>query len=403
MRGHEVLLIEALELVGGKFTHIDCQGFAVPTGAFHALPGGSHGPLYRCLERIGLEVELVELTPYCQVVSENDSQPLELQPSQSGGRLRRVFRVRSRLRLLSRMCGALLGAVLGVDPSLAWVFRNLSIDDYALRVLDHLTKFAMGVSCDQTSFRYLLSSLRAQRYAREGVLRAGNRGLVDSVLTQAVRHGAVLRTKTPIVRIVLRRGCATHVVTADGEEIPAGTIFSNAGAARTALLLGQDCPPSFGHKIRKAVGAYGVAFAVRCRKRLHSHQTVEIPVHLSHIAGILPVSNICPALSPPGWSFSLAYQALDPALPIEPQVEKGVTELRAHLGEDIDIFNIAAYRGCHPAASVAQALGQGGCQRFAPSVYGVQNLFMVGHDMCGYGIAAEIIGYSCLRQWRQFE
>jgi len=53
-RGHRVTVLEALDVIGGRFTHLDYQGFAVPTGAFHALPGGQHGLIAACCARLGV-------------------------------------------------------------------------------------------------------------------------------------------------------------------------------------------------------------------------------------------------------------------------------------------------------------------------------------------------------------
>jgi phytoene dehydrogenase-like protein len=58
--GRRVTFLESLDIIGGRFTHLDYQGFALPTGAFHTLPGGAYGPIAACLRRLGIPLEVVE-------------------------------------------------------------------------------------------------------------------------------------------------------------------------------------------------------------------------------------------------------------------------------------------------------------------------------------------------------
>ena len=399
--GHDVVWLEALAWPGGRFTHIDYEGFAVPTGAFHSLPGGKHGPIYTSLCDLGIEVDIVEPSPSMCVVIDEQSYPLDMRLGlgQRSG-LARAVGSKSKPRIFARMVVAALKTLVGCDTSVSDLVRGLAAQDRILRLLDHLTKFSIGVPATLASAVDIYRSIKAQGFGRPGLLTRGTRGLVPAVLNSGIEKGAILRTHTPVDQIIVERGRATGVLTCEGEYIPADIVISNAGADKTAPLLGVHAPDEFVRRIAGAIPAHGVAHSIRCQRRMHDHDGIEFPVNLDHIAGIVPISNSCPELAPTGWSYSLAYQALDPKVDVARQLEVGCSELAGYLGDDVDIFNSAIYHDAHPAAFLAQCVGQHGRSRFAARIPGIEDLYLVGHDVAGYGIAAEIIGSSCRRLWR---
>jgi phytoene dehydrogenase-like protein len=271
----------------------------------------------------------------------------------------------------------------------------------AVRLFDHLAKFSLGVPAAEAAVTDVVRSLLAQRHGREGFLRDGNRAMCEALVQRIERGGAEVQTRRRVSAVVVAAGRVRGVRTADGAFLGAQQVISNAGAATTARLLGETAPPELRRKTEQAVPAWGAAHSIRARRRLQDHGSIEIPVDLDHIAGIVPLSNISPALCPADWHYSLAYQALDREADVPEQLHAARAELHAYLGQDAEIFNSAVYRGSHPAAATAQRVGQHGARRFPAALPGVGGLYMVGHDMAGYGIAAEIIGDSCRRLWRK--
>ena len=402
-QGHEVVLVEALDLVGGRFTHVNYEGFAVPTGALHALPGGASGPIAQCLDVLDVQVELAEPKPSFWIVSGGETRPLDLGPQEGdSGRKREAFGVEPGLRTGLRALKVGLRSILGLDTSMHDVFHGISENDYGMKVADHICKFGLGVSAKEASLLEVMRSLRVQKSSREAFIRGGNRHLVTSIHEKALASGATLRTRTPVTRIVVEGKAAVGVRTAEGEHIPAEHVVSNVGAMRTLGLLREHAPRSLAERVRKAIPAHGVAYAVRSTRRMHEHDGIELPIDLRNIAGIVPVSLVCPDLCPPGWHYSLAYQALDRAMDTQMQIQDGQKEIEDYLGAPAEVFNIAVYQGKHPAAFMAQCVGQHGRARFPAFVSGIKNLLLVGHDVRGYGTAAEVIGDSCLRLWRGF-
>ncbi len=267
--GWQVTYLEALDFIGGRFTHLDFEGFAVPTGAFHTLPGGRRGPIYRCLQILGVDVELIECSPSFLAIIDGHTYPLEISGGNGkGSGARQAAGIHCRARLFSRMSAALAKGVVGLDTSVADMLRGLSHEDRALRLFDHLTKFSAGVAVESASALEILRSLRAQRFGKECFLALGNRELVHAIMDRARASGATLRTRSVVRGIAVENGCATGVITGDDEFVEADLVVSNAGAQRTERMLGENASDELSRRVLGAVSAWGAAHALRCNRRL---------------------------------------------------------------------------------------------------------------------------------------
>src|SRR5262249_36206097 len=58
-QGGSVLVLERLRYIGGRFTTIDQDGYAITTGALHMAPHGARGPLARAVRGLGLPFVVV--------------------------------------------------------------------------------------------------------------------------------------------------------------------------------------------------------------------------------------------------------------------------------------------------------------------------------------------------------
>ncbi len=399
--GWQVTFCEALSICGGRFTHIDYEGFAVPTGAFHAFPGGKDGMLYKCLRDIGVEVDLVEPDMALNIVIDGKSYFVDMHKDPRGGSGFGSQIGIPRKKLAKRMALAAAKAVVGIDTQLEKLLSKISHNDLAIDVFDHLVRFSQGVSIDEASAVDIWLSLRAQDLNGESLLKYGNKSMIDAIVAKAKEHGAEFETKSPARKIIVENGRATRVVTDDGKEFEGDVIISNAGAKKTMELLGASAPQRIVKKAKSMLPAWGVGYSVRSKKPMHETNSIEFPIDLDHIAGIAPISMLCPALAPDGWHYSLAYQYLYREADVTEQVELGKKELMDYLGDDVEIFNTACYHKEHPAATTACIMGQHGSNRFPAKVPQIAGLYLVGQDVRGRGMAAEIVGDSSRRLMRR--
>jgi phytoene dehydrogenase-like protein len=85
-----------------------------------------------------------------------------------------------------------------------------------------------------------------------GYVRGGMGGISLALAAAARQHGAEIRCNAPVSRILIKDGAASGVVLADGTEILARRVASNADANVTFLKLMDpaELPPDFVEKIR---------------------------------------------------------------------------------------------------------------------------------------------------------
>lgn len=397
--GYSVTFLEQLTIPGGRFTQLDYQGFAVPTGAFHAFPGGDHGPLAQCLRQLGISIDLTIPDPSFIVDIDGTYFPLNIRQEQHQHSGLRSKLGLQKAPLLWALFSTELTRLTGGDLTVTQFLQRAGGNTLATKVLDHFTKFSLGVPVGQASAIDISRSLSAQHAGKEGFLTHGNKALIDALVTFAQAQGAHFSFGVTVQKILFEGNIARGVVT-DAGDFPADIIISNTGMHRSLALLADHAPVKLLSHAANATPAWGITHAIRSQRPLHQHASIILPISLSTIAGIAPISEICPSLCPAGWSYSLAYQALDPATDLEVQLQQAQQELRDYLGNDIDIFNTALYRGKHPAAAMAQMVGQHGTARFPRHITSLPNIYFAGHDVAGYGIAAEVIGDSSRQLWK---
>jgi phytoene dehydrogenase-like protein len=90
-----------------------------------------------------------------------------------------------------------------------------------------------------TSYLFLHHQLGASNgaFRTAGFVRGGTGNLPLALARAAQQHGAEIRTRTEVVKIITRNGAAVGVVLQNGEEISADMVVSNADVKRTFLKL----------------------------------------------------------------------------------------------------------------------------------------------------------------------
>jgi len=96
-----------------------------------------------------------------------------------------------------------------------------------------------------------------------GFVRGGMGALSEAIAAAARTAGAKIRTEADVRHILVRDGRAVGVILADGEEIHARCVLSNADPKRTFLaLVGEaDLDPEFVHRVR-AIRMSGYAMKI---------------------------------------------------------------------------------------------------------------------------------------------
>jgi phytoene dehydrogenase-like protein len=112
--------------------------------------------------------------------------------------------------------------------------------------------FAGPWSAGTSAALLLQAATDGHAIAPAAFLKGGMGALTQALAKAATEAGAEIRTNVEVVRVSVRDGKATGVVLANGEEVPAWTIVSNAdpGVTFLELLAYGELEPSFLSKIR---------------------------------------------------------------------------------------------------------------------------------------------------------
>ncbi len=398
--GRRVTVTEKLSFIGGKFTQFDYQGFAVPTGAFHTLPGGVNGPVMRALGALGLSAEALPLSMVLYTEKRGRLHPMypHLRPNmRRRDSLFWAFGLRDLIGL-GRMGRELKAGQNGPGGTLAENLRRFGISRRAERILSKMMEFSSAVPSDEADFLDFADCVRAHVGATPCVLTGGCRSIIDALESYIRGHGGEIITRARAARIAVEDGVVRGVGLADGRFLEAQIVTSSAGPQVTSRCLGPDCPGALAAKAAPAP-AWGAAHSLRATEPFLRHDSIELPYDLERIGGYIEINRLAPRLAPPGWSYLLAYQHLRPDRDVPTQLRAGTAELMERFTglRGLEEFNIATYRKGWPGARMQARHGQSGADRLPLQVDGIRGLYMLSDDNRAKGLAAEIIGSTALR------
>ncbi|MEA2639471.1 MAG: hypothetical protein QOF51_865 [Chloroflexota bacterium] len=389
--GQRVLVVERMPYLGGRFTTVDQEGFAITTGALHLAPHGHGGPLARMLAALGTPTRWVQRDVIASVIV--------------GGRhvvwrhlldVPKVVGPRGKVDML-RMAAEL--AVVGHKALRfdAWLADRTA--DPVLRALfERFTQFALSIQPDQISYDEMRAVFRSvARYGLPQAPAGGCQAVIGHLAAYVQARGGEIRTMTAARTIGLdaasgRVACVTAEDRRTGavETITASRVVSDAGPEVTARLLDRPqldlAPPQAGP------GACGLKLHIVSDTSLIPHNGIMFCLDTQRISGIVEVSRSVPAVAPPGMHMLDTFQVLmsdDSAL----ERRLAVEDLRQVFGPAYDrhcrIVRASSFRGAWPVNHAIQG-------RDAASREPVPGLIMVGDaykpsgHMMVEGVAASV-------------
>jgi len=279
-RGHRVTLLEKNDFYGGKCWTFQRDGFVVDSGVhmFSTGESGQHGDLNRRIkgdlewwvanpgEHLLIGGDLffslyqnlldprgipgnVRLALRTQAERWRRSRRGEFADTSSRKDLEReIYRASRRNTPLETLAAVARLAFLNQSyiqeldrMSLQEFMHRITDDRYPLQGIAALSMLLTVVPYHQASageFLWCFSNIFRKRTL--GVPRGGSREIPGAFLRAFRRDGGELRLGCEVKRILVRDAKARGVETADGEEIEADIIISNAGIKRTLDLAGEE-------------------------------------------------------------------------------------------------------------------------------------------------------------------
>jgi phytoene dehydrogenase-like protein/NAD-dependent dihydropyrimidine dehydrogenase PreA subunit len=410
--GKKVLVLEQMSFIGGKYTHLTHKGYAFTTAAW-TCPG-PNSRIGRLCTKLGADVKWVTIH---DVKSQGDHWVAMKEGRRFGS--------------TAEAQETLVGGAPGMVQVYRWIAdmydpRTSYPDDMTAR--QYIERYVPGneayIKYVETIITYCFASQTVDTFSAMETKRAivdaleqmadwgtavGGTAAIVAGVEQVVRDwGGQIATHTKVASIdVGREGGegvrprrATGVTLDDGRSVMADTVIHNAGLNRLISLVGEDnLPADFVARLRSAVPADVATLILGTNEPLLGQDH-----SLLHTMGWERTLNCYaptffdPGLAPDGRHILDVFWVMESPFDRRRELNLVLSQLRdvfPNFDEAVELQVPMFFTGLW-TAEMAHRMGQSGADRIDPQLP-VENLYMVGYDCIGYGMAGDIIPHGVER------
>ena len=406
--GKKVLVLEQLSFIGGKYTHLMYHDYAISTAAWTcAGPNSRIGKLCR---KLGAEIQWVTI---------HDTEDLD----KKQGNHWFVVKDGERYPTLDEAQKSIVGGEKAMAKVYAWMADMYNPNQHYpedMTAREYIRKFVPGNEAYeqyvQTIITYCFASQTVDTFSAMETKRA----IVDSIEnmadwgtavggTQAIvqglegvirEHGGTIALCTRVDKIVVQNGKVVGVQLSDGRLIRTEIVIHNGGLNRLLKLTGeQHFPEDYTRRLKEAVPANVAALVLGTKEPL-----LGADHSLLHTMGWKPTLNCYaptyfdPNLAPKGKHALDVFWVLEPPYNMKTELDAVLAQLHEvfpNFDDAVEVIIPMFFTGAW-TAEMAHRIGQSGAQRLDPQTP-VENLYLVGYDAIGYGMAGDIIPHGVER------
>jgi phytoene dehydrogenase-like protein/NAD-dependent dihydropyrimidine dehydrogenase PreA subunit len=399
--GKRVLVLEQLGFIGGKYTQLPYDGYAITTAAW-TCPGPK--------SRIGKLCSKLEAPIEWVTIHDVKSRGEHWVLTKDGKRYGSTDEAQN----------ALVGGTKGMARVYQWIadMYDPSVsypEDMTAR--QYIEQYFPGnedyVNYVQTIITYCFASQTVDTFSANETKRAivdaleqmavwgtaigGTSAIVKGLEQVIVSHGGEIATKTRVESILLEGKRAVGVELRDGRRIRAEVVVHNAGIKRLMQLVGEDnLPQDYVTHLKETVPAVVAALILGLnRDFLGKEHSLLHTMGWERTLNCYAPTFFDPKLAPAGKHMLDVFWVMEPPYNLEQELQL----IRGQLEEIFPGFSQAVelqvpmfFRGGW-TAEMAHRLGQSGDQRLDP-VSPIPGLYLVGYDCIGYGMAGDIIAHG---------
>ena len=407
-RGARPVVLESSDRVGGRTASSEFRGHVLDNG-FHIMPFYKASALYGVLHRLGLEgrLELAGVTriafwsggafsKYPRGIS--DILRLGLVPPISRLRLLRV--------LLPMAFSSMDSAARHDRTPLSAVTARL--DEGGRAFFDAVCMLAFADVPERVALgEFIRTMIRANPF-RGGTSEfaypaRGGYDRICEVLAQYVRErGGRIETGARVRRVIVEGGRARGAETSDGQEVRARCTVVSVPAydAVRDLFRPGDLSAQVVAKAESLDSTTSVVETHYCTSEKIDERQVVFPIGADRAAkGVFFVSNIAPAVSPPGEHLIMAGTPVSASDAGDPSAVRRINDqMRAEISEMYPDFESSllwerpmAWRRVESVAKGPGMVWQDKAPHEAP---GTRGLFFVGDSTVGHGIGTDSAAHS---------
>ena len=303
--GSEVVLLERLRHVGGRWSSRDIDGFRLPTGAFLIA---MDDPLAETFDELGVEFPvraIDERTVY-------SVQGRLVGTGQRGG-LRALVGSASELdgsdadAVLARLRDALASPPPDGDVPLPDWLASAGAGPAVVAAVHALVQAFMGLNASEVTATAFLDYLRATAgRGRHGIPPAGSRSLAENLAGFVNSHGGEVRLGSAAKGLVVEGGRVVGVDLDGGAQLPADVVVSDVGFGTTAKLLERSdagAAASLRDMGATVSAAPGITCFVASKEPFFDHPVVVV-TGTRRVCLVTTPTLVAPELAPPGWHIT---------------------------------------------------------------------------------------------------
>lgn len=336
-RGYRTLVVERLDVVGGRASTVDIDGFKVNKGAIVIEVGGITEQTCR---DVGADFDIREPSP--PILYRIGKKDIDVTGGGWGLLLGKL--THQGAKLVSGLGAARNDSGLPEDEisTADWV-RKYTKNEGAHGIFRNMCASVFAVGSEDLPARVFLTYFtRKSAFKRFGFHPEGTLGLWQSLARAIERDGGEILLDAQVESITVAGDTASHIVISHAgqtREVQARVVVSDIGPAATVALVGYDSFPSgYLDDVKRAdrpTSMITVNFA--SQERL-----IEAPGMLSfaktrRLAYMANFTDICPEMAPDGWNLYVATSV--PANPTGDVNVAAETELLyADIGDVIPDF-----------------------------------------------------------------
>jgi phytoene dehydrogenase-like protein len=357
-QGGSVLVLERLRYIGGRFTTVDQDGYAITTGALHVAPHGGGGPLASAIRELGLPFDIVprDLMASFYVRGRHVlwNRPWDVM---------RLFGVQGRLdllkitTLLSLPFADARSAAMPFSEWLATQTRDQTLHQF----FESFIQFAVAVRSQDITFGEMRAiHQNVLRYGMPGTPVGGCASIVSALARFIEERGGQIRTAVEVMRILANRAAdRVHGVefrdrqSGEVHAVQSQMVVSDAGPEVTRELLNggmrDEVPP-----LPKAAG---LKLHIVSDKSLIPHNGIMLCLGMRRVSGMVEVSRAVPSVVPSGMHMIDTFQVMRTES-LTAERDLAIADLRDIFGADYDrhcrIVRASAFRSRWPVNQAMQ-------------------------------------------------
>lgn len=312
LEGIPVLVLEAGERLGGRFSTLEVDGFKVPTGA---VAIETAGPFWETFELLGIDAGLRVPDPPVMIhVRGRDLRP--------GAAVwtHMIRRVTKAAGTLAEGITNARGAGLEDDITLEQWVKRYTRSKTLLSLFQSLAASIFTVNADELPAGAFFRLLRETGgYKSFGFAPHGNVAIADAIGVAIEARGGEVRRGWCAEEIVTEGDRAVAVVARDPagatHTIGVDAVVSNVGPRATAAMVRSGpAVAAFAERARPILPSSMLALAFTAEEELIEHPGIWTFTDTERLCNLANLTATCPELAPPGRMLWEAYSCPRPSV-----------------------------------------------------------------------------------------